>query len=116
MSDPSNLYGGINAVSTATDLRRQLHEGKARDRIALQAQKGGTPMERFLRSEYVYAAFAALVVFIMLYGSNPYIVQQQTQNYETARPNLKRVLLYSAIAGGIVAFGPMIAQKILLKK
>lgn len=98
------------------DLRRQLHEAKARDRMALQAQTSGSPMERFVKSEYMTGILTAVVVFIILYASNPYNVQQAAKNFEVPKPNLTRIALYSGLAGAIVAFGPMIVQKILVKK
>lgn len=116
MNENRDLYGGINTASTVTDLRRQLHEAKARERFALQEQQSATPTQRFLRSELLTGIVTTFVVFLILYGANPYIVQQQSKNYELPRPNLKRVALYSILAGSVVAFGPWALQKILSKK
>lgn len=116
MNENRDLYGGINSASTVTDLRRQLHEAKARERYALQEQQAITPTQRFLRSEWMTGLLTSVVVFIILYGANPYFVQQTSKNYELPKPNLKRVALYSLLAGGIVAFGPWAIQKMLSKK
>jgi hypothetical protein len=116
MADNRDLFGGINSASTVTDLRRQLHEQKARERYALQEQQQATPVQRFLRSEWLTAVATFVIVFIILYGSNPYAVQQPSKNYELPKPNLNRILLYSGLAGAFVGFGPWALQKMLSKK